>query len=440
MTSVDYVDGTAVCTIYNSERGSTIQVEIAGLLGEGIHVYFDAPTDDFVEESVYSKWDEEFQKKCFFGDDWNSVWENLNPVEEEDKLSFIEGFDDLVNDENISYIIDTFSNGHEAETVKSITKEALGELFRWYNEPSDTSQQEVWSEVYQMIEPLEQGVQEDVLMTITMLLAVEGDQAFFQDLCGTQVASIENIFVADGELSTNEKVACMMLEMNGGLETGGLYGGVNFLSTDSSTVQVLEADGVVTNGQVFGVRTDGVTTIVDENWSDIGDTKAAMQLYQEAITQTKWITQDAAVTEFIDTLTEMEEYDGLGIITDEMIDEIAKAIDIVDADDANSGTDGIKPGEYYSETVAALNLCLQPGVPIETVASSVLNYIQTTIETKHDGDVLSGFIYYLNKKCPSLMKAILKVPGFKSTAKGIIDVEKGGKNAARKTEAMEIMG
>lgn len=438
---VKYSDGVALITLFNPSRNETITIELSGLDKGKVHVYFDSDEAGYVSESEYSKWPEEFQKIAFFGDDPNSIHENLNPIEAADKLSFVEDFDLIANDENFNNVFPLYTSGSDESLVKTNTMDVLADLFNWYNEPSGTSPQEAWSNAYQRISTLPQGLQEDVLLSAVMMLAMEGGETYFKDLIGTQVVSIEDIFLKDGKLGKNEKLAILMMELNGGGE-GGIFGGEAFFSTDAVTRQVLESDGVITNGQVFGINTAGSPVIVSEYWSDVTDTKEAVILYQEACTKTKWITQDAAVREFAETtLTEMEEKVGQAeVITAEIAAGVEKAIANVNPDDAKNflGTDGIDKGPYVSEVVSALTYALTSGASVAAVWSAMLNYIQNTIKDSHDGDIMSGVIYYLNKYCPDLLAAILRLDGAKSTCKQLLAGE-DTQNATRIQEAYDIL-
>lgn len=392
-------------------------------VGEGTNIYLDANSNDNIPESVLRGLDQDDQKYIYIRDDLKSVYENLNPLSQDEKLSYIENFEDVISESTFDQVFNSFASGSNRSEVEKYTREVLKKLYGTMTDPDGLRVTEVWSEIiHSDLSGLSDLLISDILACVIMSVAVRGGQAYFEHLFGSTVPSlIESAFLSDDKLSETEKMLSMFLELH---STGaGQYAGANFLDVDGA-------------GAVFYRDADNDIAIYDEQWQDKESTIAAFELYKEALNQVEWLADDGVVDPYIDNLQEqidyekeLEEEGKSEVMTDEYLKALKKAKTAYHPKGGNNKFDGISQSDFDAYVSAGIQLLIDNAekygeeFTMELAAQTLLEYLDSLKEDA--GDIAAGIIYALDKKAPGVLASMIEAyPDFKSRIKTLIAGEK----------------
>lgn len=391
--NVMYQNSSATVTVYNTQDNKTVTFEIEGL-NKGVHVYFDFNNEGTISESVYKNWAEEFQKIAYFNDDANSLYERLHEESDEKRLEYIENYTDVVDSATFTQVFNAYTSGANETTVQEYTKAALGKLYGVLNTTDNTTSTEIWAEIInEDLAGLSDQTVSDVINCVVMSVVIKGGEVYFKQLFGGSIpAMIENAFVADGPLSTQEKVTSMILETQSG--GTGLYSGEVFL------------DSVILPSEETAQY-----DVTHEDWGGSEgreDTIAAIEAYQEAVVQIDWAVDNGSAQTAIDALQEVQEEEEQGYsntVTEEYLKAIQKGWSYLNnsgfTDDAGNLFDGITNNKYIElvgKGLSALtNYTSEIGIgdDISLMAQNLLDFL-TAQNNEEDGDVAAGIIFILN--------------------------------------------
>lgn len=277
-----------------TSEGKTLTVNIEG----DVNIYFEGT--NYVDMDAISSWPEELQERCFDNSDTMSFYDRLNEDEMslEDRLAYIDGYEDVMNQETLNKIwADQYAdaNAHNIDngTIKSASQateyyqDAITKLYEWIDDTSSSKESisTVWAEIF--ADWQEAGLNDfdfsTLIMNIVMGVSISGDSNTFNAFFAPVITTLEGYFKSsstdNNTISTLEKMVITLLETqckdpSTGSSVTGLYGG-----PDIWTYAYAHEEG--TGDEVEMV--DGVFTDNDENVEVI-------DLYNDFVFSTGWMT------------------------------------------------------------------------------------------------------------------------------------------------------
>ncbi len=421
-------DGITRITITNSLTGETKFIDLEGLQ-DGVDVYFDFSNENTIPESQYKSWDTDFQKLAFFNDNMFSVYDNLHK-DEVNKTSFIGNIDNIMD--SIPEMVPQYAaNGSSG--VAGYVEEGIETLFGFLNESEGelNNADQCTGDFIRSISGLDQSLQEDIVTTLIMTLALKGGSTYWQAFfSGTAAGQFHNVLLADGNLSAIEQMVIMVSNLQ--IPGAGHYGSAGDFW-----------------GNIFyrnePAGGDPYVEFLQDEWSDIDQLKEAFALYKETIAQISWASDDGSVDECLKDLETKQETQDSGYV--EVVDEVVRdSIDdaIGDIDKTDGGTlQGIKDDEYLLEVTMALKALYQVALQSpEQAAASLLLYIDG-LDDSHKNDVAAGVVYYLYKAggaARKLLKTMCEtVSGFKNSISATMGDFNAGARPERHDDAQDYL-
>jgi hypothetical protein len=429
--SMSYSNGILSVKIKSSRSGKIVTLEISGI-SNGVDLYFEFGSESQLSSSVTSGLPPEIKKQIYVNEEVYSLYELGIERTDEEKLSFIDRFDEIK--EGAIAVTNEFAQS--PASVLPYVEQGLEIMFGYLNDPEqyNGSRAEAMAAYLDVLEQIsDETTKSDALVSFVMTMVKEAGQNYFQGLLGDTIPTlIEEIFLADETLTTNEKMACLILEMqSGGV---GKFGGVESLSLTTG-VSASDEGSLANVGGIFFIDAETkLLTIHDELWQDEATTREALAAYKKLILETGWTGDTGAIDEILGYFDSLDAYNEAPKITNTYATAVNDALRALSVDskartDVNAALfDGIKGSVWYSKVKELLNI-LKSGkdFPLEDVVTQLRAGIES-LEDKHDGDVLSSFIFYLyysSDAGPDLLSAIFEVdPDLKLDIQCAIEGEK----------------
>ncbi|MBU0506565.1 hypothetical protein KJ708_11285, partial [bacterium] len=311
--SMSSSNGILTVKIQNSRNGKNITLEISGIMNN-VNLFFEYGSETQFSSSVYSGLPTELKKQIFTNEEVYSLYEQGIDRTDEEKLSFIDRYDDIK--EGAATVTSEFAE-NPTSTLPYV-EQGLEIMFGYLNDPEqyNGSRAEAMAAYLDILEQItDETIKSDALVSFIMTMAKEAGQNYFQGLLGDTIPTlIEEIFLADEALSTNEKMACLLLEMQSG--GTGKFGGTASLSLTTGVTASDEGSLANVGGLFFIDSETGLIAIHDELWQDEGTTKEALEAYKKLILEIGWTGDTGAIDEILGYFDSLDEYNAKPKVTD----------------------------------------------------------------------------------------------------------------------------
>ncbi|MBU0506221.1 hypothetical protein KJ708_09530 [bacterium] len=394
-----YADGVLSVEVYNSRTSKTVTLDISGIMNN-VNVYFEFGLESALPSSVYNHLPKEVKQQMFVNEDIYSLYEQGLDRTAEDKLSFIDRYDEIK--EGAAAVTADYATN--SESALPYVEKGLEIMFGHLNDPeaNNNSVAEAMANYLDVLEEItDPQLKSDALVAFVMTMVKEAGQNYFQGMLGETIPTlIEEIFLEDESLTKYEMLACLVLET----QTGGVgkFGGAEILSL---TTGVSSSDtGTLANvGGIFYIDNDnGQIAIHNEYWQNEETTKAAVEAYKELILEVGWTGDAGAVDEILNYFELKTEFDETPKLGHNYADALSAALSALAEDGYSKDIidlnlfDGITGGNWYAGVESILKaLKGAEGKPFDEVAAIFRDAIALIGDDNWDGDILSSVIFYL---------------------------------------------
>jgi hypothetical protein len=409
------IDGVLTFYCVNPTEGITIEFSIANIT-EGNSVIFDS-LHEAISDAELAKFSAEAKKFMFLGDSMDSVYVTENPMSEEAQRSNIENFDAIESKTNFEQTQAYWDGSWSGDaSAYSVYQECLGIIFDVYNaydEEGGTgnigadAMEKAQAEVLQILGEFSDQDKSNMLKSIVLGVAFEGEQADFQRiLMGSDASSLvkayeDSIMVGD-ELTENEGAVCVLIETLSGSE--GLYGGASFMDV------------------ILAVDETGEDAVMSDDFGSPEKLSSILSAYQTLaegnVSWATYVEQPEGMQETLDDMQIEEDYNISLTMSLEFSDAASAALapGFINAKDGNEATDGITKSEYSTGVAGAIQVISNQslGTSMEDVAKALMKYFNNIPESKMADDIVAGTIYYLQQVSPKLVRSLVAVDGFAS--------------------------
>lgn len=418
ITNVTSSGSTVTFTLVTSD-GKTATINVNG----DVNIYLQG--SNYMDTDILSGVSEDILKRLYDNDDTMNMYDRLNDTEisEEERLSYIEHYDDINNESNFNSIVSTYGLSADFSQYSA----ALEKLFAWVDDSSSTKDSitTVWNEIYN-----DNGgtLSADLITALALGVALHGPQTYLQNLFGSVIGKLETSLGYDATatedtMSANAKMTIALLETQCGL-AGQLGGPSGFWSTAFGS-SMLAADGTTTE------YTKGKFTNHDTNIT-------ALNTYQQVTSSLSWFSDDGQATTALVNETALQTEAAEDIAPDgqsknptvKMTDDIKSDMMNASGDYAHRFDDLDITEQNCEEALDGLTSALYNlgEVDADTMRKTILDYMASTA-MEHDtwkDQVLATFLIMLHDVAPDLFWDLSRDELFRADAWKIID--NGGDN------------
>lgn len=434
-------------TCFDSATNKTFEVEIIG----NVRIQFQGT--DYISDSVLNSASDEITKYSYDNDDTQPWYDNLHPDDAAptaaEELSAIPGYQDIIDNlpTDLAVMNDYIGKSMElsgsASDVAALPANAPDVLTTWvgylldsaffnsYNTETDTM--EAWDKVYAELATYSKDVQASLLGSLTYIVAkaslknglistVNSNMSYFQTLFASQIIKMETIVGYAGDGNANDD----------GNETTNMGAFGKFIYTiagmDSGGTGYTANANMLTDGLSYS-STDGLSG----KWGNHPENSLSLDwygLFKSAVGQTT--TADFAATKaredaFVAAAEEMEESGLMSSVTFTKDDYNAFLGKIDTSYVQAEWFDGISGTEYQAGLTSIVDAMYEATIdgPITTeVMAQVIIDAVAMLDESHNGDVVDGFIRYLdNVGGGELLKSLCATSGFITTMRNYVTSE-----------------